>query len=362
MLDGLLIFHLKLFGIMKKKIFFLSMIILLPILAFHNCLAYLIHLGSEQVRILSMRQNIKLALKSPELNQKLKEKLKVVMRARKFAIEKLALNPEGGFELFVNLDREQLGWHVTASYPLEFKSYTWWFPIVGNVPYKGYFSREKAKLEQKKLIEKGLDTRLRITAGYSTLGWFSDPVFSTQLTVDDDAVMALVFHEMAHGTVYFNGDALFNESYASFVEKKGTELYYQWIKDPESEKILKKRRQIQKKNQIVLTEIQATAKRLDIMYKSEKPDEQKYQQKAKIIQQFKEVISEKLRSYPNFDANKLQKKQLNNEDFIGALRYSSGGQYFKQEYEQCKQKFSCFHKKMATLIELSNEERKKLLQ
>jgi len=32
-------------------------------------------------------------------------------------------------------------------------------------------------MEEQELKKKGLDTRLRITAGYSTLGWFSDPLY-----------------------------------------------------------------------------------------------------------------------------------------------------------------------------------------
>jgi predicted aminopeptidase len=90
------------------------------------------------------------------------------------------LNPKGGFEYFTNLDREEVGWNVSASYPLKFESYTWWFPFAGTVPYKGYFDLAKAKDEEKNLIEKGFDTRVRITAAYSTLGMvFRSSSFST---------------------------------------------------------------------------------------------------------------------------------------------------------------------------------------
>lgn len=52
------------------------------------------------------------------------------------------------------MDREEIGWHVTACYPLKLESYTWWFPIAGTVPYKGYFDLDKTKEEEKELQKK----------------------------------------------------------------------------------------------------------------------------------------------------------------------------------------------------------------
>lgn len=117
----------------------------------------------------------------------------------------------------------------------------------GIVPYKGYFDLEKAKEEENKLIEKGLDTRLRITAGYSTLGWFSDPVLSPQLRMTEDELVSLVIHELTHATVYFPGDSNFNESYASFVEEIGTEKFYRAFNTDKAEEVL-----LKEKNKITI--------------------------------------------------------------------------------------------------------------
>lgn len=307
------------------------------------------------------RKDIGVLLQSNQLDAETKQKLTKVTQARIFAIKHLKLSPEGGFVYYVSLDREELGWHVTASYPLEFKPYTWWFPIVGDVPYKGYFSLKKTKIEQEKLDRQGLDTRLRITAGYSTLGWFSDPIFSTQIKRDEDQIFALVFHEMAHGTIYFNGDALFNESYANFVEEKGTELYYQKLNTENAKTILQERAERKEKNRLVIEEIKHTAKLLDAMYKSEITDAQKHKKKQELLQLFKDTVSERLSRFKSFSRERLQKKQLNNEDFIGALRYNSGEAFFVKKFQECRQDFTCFHQKMRKLQELSQEERKKLL-
>lgn len=85
---------------------------------------------------------------------------------------------------------------------------------------------------------------MRITAGYSTLGWFSDPVLSPQLRMTEDELVSLVIHEMSHATVYFPGDSNFNESYASFVEEIGTEKFYRAFNSDKAEEILAKERKL----------------------------------------------------------------------------------------------------------------------
>jgi predicted aminopeptidase len=59
-------------------------------------------------------------------------------------------------------------------------------------------------------------------AAYSTLGWFADPVLNTMLGDDEDALVGLLFHELAHQRVYVPGDTLFNEGFATLVEEEGT--------------------------------------------------------------------------------------------------------------------------------------------
>ncbi|HEX4798524.1 MAG TPA: aminopeptidase, partial [Burkholderiales bacterium] len=56
---------------------------------------------------------------------------------------------------------------------------------------------------------------------YSTLGWFDDPVLSTFIHYPEAELARVVFHELAHQTVYIKGDTMFNESFASTVEEEG---------------------------------------------------------------------------------------------------------------------------------------------
>lgn len=335
---------------------FLSTMIILS-----NCLGYLGHLAIGQSEILWNRERISELIGNSN-DGEFVQKLKLVEDARQFAASSLYLNPKGGFEYFTKLDRKEVGWHVTASYPLKFESYTWWFPIVGSVPYKGYFDLEKARVEEQELSEKGLDTRLRITSGYSTLGWFSDPLLSPQLKLRDDELVALVFHEMAHGTVYFNGDGNFNESYASFVEEIGTEIYYETKGGVLKDKILPLRQQVKREKKIIFEHIKTYGALLKSLYETEESDDFKQNRKKEIIEEFRTTISEKQGEFKIIDSRNFSTMKINNETFISVLRYNSGEEFFKNKYEEVNRDLEKFHDEMRKLTGLSKEERKKLLK
>ncbi|PJZ52002.1 aminopeptidase [Leptospira adleri] len=336
-------------------------ILLFCVLSFQNCVGYLWHLGTGQLDILLKRRSIEEVIRDPDTKEELKRKLREVEQFREFGIKELALEPAAGFKSFVQLDREELGWHVAACYPLKLESYTWWFPIAGTVPYKGYFSLEKAKEEEKELKEKGFDTRIRITAGYSTLGWFEDPIFSSQLDGKPHEIASLVFHEMAHATVYFPGDSVFNESYASFVEEEGAFRYLESIEGKQSP--LKKEILLGKEESKKLkTFLVETAAKLKVLYEGPENDSEKLAGKKRILDEFKKSILAAKEEFKTIRLEKLSQREWNNEDFIGYLRYHSGSDFFKMEFAKADFDFPKFHERMRKLVSLSNEERKKLLR
>jgi len=341
------------YKMMKSRMIFLAF----PLaIFFQGCIPYIYHVGKEQVRIVFKKEKIEKAL--PKIQDEFtKQKLNFVEEARIFAINRLYLNPKGGFQYYFSLDREEIGWNVSASYPLKFESYEWWFPIVGKVPYKGFFDLEKVKEEEKHLIEKGFDTRIRAIGGYSTLGWFSDPIFSCQLKTDEFHLAGLVFHEMAHATIYINGDGVFNESYASFIEEEGIKEFF-IIRNQVNE--LQKRELKRQQNMVVSDLIKKTANELKELYEKNIPDAEKLGNKSLIISRFKENILLKVRFSPE-ERNRFIEKKLNNEDFIGYQRYNSGGKFFQETFIRVGRDFKKFHEEMQKLRILTNEERTFLL-
>ncbi|MCK6381499.1 MAG: aminopeptidase [Leptospiraceae bacterium] len=348
---------------MKKKKFFYSAVpyriiaIIVFSIIFQTCIPYLYHVGKEQIRIVLKKEKIENVIHETK-DLQIKEKLDFVTQTRIFAIEKLGLNPKGGFVYYIHLDRDEIGWNVSASYPLKLESYQWWFPIVGSVPYKGFFDLEKAKEEEKILIEKGFDTKIRITGGYSTLGWFSDPIFSTQLKTDEFYLAGLIFHEMAHSTIYINGDGVFNESYASFVEEEGLKIFFTSLN---KEEILKENEKRKSENKIFSELVKKTANQLNEMYDKNISDAEKLQQKNILIEEFKKSILDNI-SFSEMNRKKFLERKFNNEDFIGYLRYNSGGRYFRDVFHRCGKDFKKFHIEIEKLKSLTMKERALLIQ
>jgi len=180
----------------------------------------------EEAKILSRRQPISEIIADPRTPQDAREKLKVVLAARKYAKDSLKLRTKDSFTTYSRLDHDTLVLVVSAAYRDTLKPYTWWFPIVGRVPYKGYFDFAAAKRDARNLADDGFDVYVRPSDAFSTLGFFNDPLLNTTLKGDSIALANTVIHELTHNTFYASGQAPFNESFAMFVGARGGAAFF----------------------------------------------------------------------------------------------------------------------------------------
>ena len=179
--------------------------------------AYLIRAAYEEGKILWRRQPIVGLLGETELHDDTREKLALVLAVRDYAQSVLGLDVAGSYSSYSYVDRADLTHLVMAAPKTELRPYTWWFLVVGRVPYKGFFSRSDAQAEAERLEALGYDTNIRTSAAFSTLGWFDDPLLSHLLRYDKVVLAEVVFHELFHNTLYIKGAGAFNESAANFV-------------------------------------------------------------------------------------------------------------------------------------------------
>jgi predicted aminopeptidase len=187
---------------------------------------YLSRAGWEEARILAGRQDIARLVDDPETDPATRLKLQLVLAARAFARDSIGLDVGESFTTYSRLRRDTLVLVLSAAHRDRLEPHTWWFPIVGRVPYKGFFDFGAAQQAARDLQAKGLDTYLRPSAAFSTLGWFNDPLLSTTLRYDSLDLANTVIHEVTHNTFYAPGQAVFNESFATFVGAHGAEWFF----------------------------------------------------------------------------------------------------------------------------------------
>lgn len=187
---------------------------------------YVLRAGWEELKILERRRPLREAVHDTTLSSELRGKLRLVQDARAFADRELGLDPGDSFTSFAAVESDTLLLVVSAAYPYRLEWKTWWFPIVGEVPYRGYFDFQGALRAEERLRRRGFDTWVRPTAAFSTLGWLPDPLLSTALRGDSVSVVETVVHEITHTTFFPAGEANFNESFATFVGHRGAIAFF----------------------------------------------------------------------------------------------------------------------------------------
>jgi predicted aminopeptidase len=184
-----------------------------------------LRLAYEEARILWRRQPIE-ELLGRDLDAPTREKLELTLAVREYARDALGLAVDGSYASLARVDDDQVVHVVTAAPRDRLQPYTWWFPIAGRVPYRGYFDADDAKALAGRLERDGYDTYVRPSIAFSTLGWFDDPLLSHLLRADALRLTEVIVHELLHNTVYVGGHASFNESFATFVGWRGTVEFF----------------------------------------------------------------------------------------------------------------------------------------
>ena len=187
---------------------------------------YLSRAGWEEAKILAGRRRIVRLVDDPTTDPPTRARLQLVLQARGFAADSIKLRTGESFTTYSHLERDTLVLVVSGAYRDRLEPYTWWFPIVGRVPYKGFFDFDAAKDLARDLERRGYDTYVRPSAAFSTLGWFNDPLLSTTLRLDSINLANTVIHEVTHNTFYKAGQAVFNESFANFVGARGAAWFF----------------------------------------------------------------------------------------------------------------------------------------
>jgi predicted aminopeptidase len=155
----------------------------------------------------------------------LKQQLALSQRIRGFAVTELKLPDNASYRSYADLKRNAVVWNVIAAPEFSLTPKASCFPVAGCVGYRGYFSEAAARKEGERLRAEGLEVTVYGVPAYSTLGWMNwiggDPLLNTFIRYPEGELARTIFHELAHQVAYAGGDTMFNESFATTVERLG---------------------------------------------------------------------------------------------------------------------------------------------
>jgi predicted aminopeptidase len=275
-----------------------------------------------QFNILWQAKSIDETLQDPEFPDSLKYNLRLVDEIKRYAIDSLGLKSTNNYTTVYDQKGNEVLWVVSACAPYEFEPLKWSFPVIGSFSYKGFFDLAKARKLARELNEQGLDVYVRPVSGWSTLGWFRDPILSNMLADSPGELANTIIHELTHATLFIPDSMTFNENLATFIGNKGAEKFLAYKYGPVAQQYndyVSRRKDSGKFTRYIVQQVGV----LDSLYKamSAYPDSLREQNK-------KEFISQLVAGLKNVDfinqegyANIYSQYEPNNAYFVSFLDY-----------------------------------------
>ena len=178
----------------------------------------------HQGGLLTTRRPVSEVVNDPQTTPETRAKLERTQSILAYAAKE-QLNTEGAYDYFIQTQDPVVSYLVQAAEADKLQFVTWWFPVVGSVPYLGFFQKVERDEEAIRLRAKGYDVTEGGAGAFSSLGWFNDPIFSSMLVRKDSELAHLFFHELTHRTVWIPNAAAFNENLAEYVAAVLTRQY-----------------------------------------------------------------------------------------------------------------------------------------
>lgn len=261
-------------------------------------------------------------LDDPATGPALRQRLELARRIRHFASESLALPDNASYSRYADLGRRAVVHNVVAAPPYSLKLKTWCFPVAGCVGYRGYYEEAAARRFAASLSD-DLEVMVYPVPAYSTLGWLNwlggDPLLNTFIGYPEGELARLIIHELAHQVLYVKGDTMFNESFATAVERLGGS---QWLQQHASEQAREEYRRFDQRRQAFRALTRQVRRQLGEVFSDPSlADDARREAKATVMARFHEdyrLLRESWGGFAGFDA---WVAQANNASFAAQAAY-----------------------------------------
>jgi predicted aminopeptidase len=301
----------------------------------------------------------------------LKQRLALSQRVRSFAVTELKLPDNASYGRYADLNRSAVVWNVVAAPKFSLTLKTWCFPVAGCVGYRGYFSESDARLEADRQKAEGLEVNVYPVPAYSTLGWMNwaggDPLLNTFINYPEGELARLIFHELAHQVVYASGDTTFNESFATTVERMGSQ---RWLASQASDAARQSYATFEQRRQGFKALLLSTRRELQAIYE-DKEAEMPYLQvqsatesiaKQEAMQRFRDNYELLKTSWGGFSGYDRWVLNANNAAFGAQAAYDDLVPGFVALFEREGRDYIRFYDAARRLSQLPKDERQQVLK
>jgi predicted aminopeptidase len=311
----------------------IALVVLVAI--FWDLVSYAVRQGYGQFTIIWHARPVDEFLSDPEFPDSLKARLNFISEVRRYSIDSLGLKDTENYKTMFDQKGKEIMWVVMACEKFRLKPKEWEFPIVGAVPYKGFFNEKRANDLKEELENEGWDVVIRNPGGWSTLGWFTDPILSKMLSRSEGDLANLIIHEMSHATIFVKDSVDFNENLATFIGDRGAEKFLIY-KYGEHSKEYTNYMEEDKDYLKFVDHMLRGAKKLDSLYNTMDPTspiEGKLESKERVIRRIinsLDTLSLTLTSNPS---KRFRNVLPNNAYFMNFRQYQSKQDTFANEWK-----------------------------
>lgn len=285
---------------------------------------YLTRAGFEETRILTSARPIEELARDTSLPMTRRAALQLVLDARDYA-DSMGFEAGDTYTRFTDVGRDTLLLVLSATPKDCICPVIWKYPIVGRIPYKGFFDPAMARKEEGRLAAKGYDTYLRPSGAFSTLGWFNDPLLSTALYRDSVEMAALVFHEIAHNTLYVKSATPFNESFAQLAGYRTAEEFFR----SQGDSVLAARARARWADEMILGNLyDELVSRLERFYATKPAPAALDSGRTAIAQWFRDELEGPTGARLSFNVGRLAERPINNAALVGVRIYRTHLDWF----------------------------------
>lgn len=324
------------------------------------------------IAVMNAAKPVQDLLSDEQLPAPLKARLALSQRIRAFASDTLKLPSNASYTRYADLKRSAVVWNVVAAPPYSLQLKTWCFAVVGCVGYRGYYSEAAAKEEAERVKAEGYEVNVYGVPAYSTLGYLNwaggDPLLSTFIGYPEGELARMIFHELAHQVLYVKDDTMFNESFATAVERLGGK---QWLAMHGSEAAQKEYEAFDSKRREFRALTLRTRSRLEAIYKKNQPvalvkpalsaTDSIAIQKQQTMQQLRDEYAQLKQSWGGFAGYDRFIANANNASLGAQAAYDELVPQFEAVFEKTGKNWTAFYEVIQSIVPLPKDERRRAL-